>query len=31
MGKLDQLNKDDVLVLAGSIPSSMPDDIISRS
>ena len=30
MGKLDQLNKDDVLVLAGSIPSSMPDDIYQR-
>ena len=30
MGKLDQLNTDDVLVLAGSIPSSMPDDIYQR-
>ena len=30
MGKLDQLNKDDVLVLAGSIPSSMPDDIYQQ-
>ena len=30
MGKLDQLNKDDVLVLAGSIPSSMPDDIYQK-
>ena len=30
MGKLDQLNTDDVLVLAGSIPSSMPDDIYQQ-
>ena len=30
MGKLDQLNKDDVLVLAGSIPSSMLDDIYQQ-
>lgn len=31
MGKLDQLNTDDVLVLAGSIPSSMRMIFISRS
>ena len=30
MRKLDVLDKGDVLVLAGSIPSSMPDDIYSR-
>ena len=30
MRKLDALDKGDVLVLAGSIPSSMPDDIYSR-
>lgn len=30
MEKLDALGADDVLVLAGSIPSSMPDDIYSR-
>ena len=31
MRKLDVLDKGDVLVLAGSIPSSMPDDIYSHS
>lgn len=30
MTKLDVLKKEDVLVLAGSIPSSMPDDIYKR-
>lgn len=30
MGKLDVLQKGDVLVLAGSIPNSMPDDIYKR-
>lgn len=30
MAKLDVLKKEDVLVLAGSIPSSMPDDIYKR-
>ncbi len=30
MKKLDQLKEGDVLVLAGSIPASMPDDIYSR-
>ena len=30
MRKLDVLDEGDVLVLAGSIPSSMPDDIYSR-
>ena len=30
MGKLDQLETEDVLVLAGSIPSSMPDDIYQQ-
>ena len=29
-GKLDKLNADDTLVLAGSVPSSLPDDIYSR-
>lgn len=30
MEKLNTLNEGDILVLAGSIPSSMPDDIYSR-
>lgn len=30
MKKLDQLKEGDILVLAGSIPASMPDDIYSR-
>lgn len=30
MNKLDNLKADDVLVLAGSIPSSMPDDMYQR-
>lgn len=30
MKKLDLLSKDDVLVLAGSIPASMPDDIYAK-
>ena len=30
MGKLNALGEGDVLVLAGSIPASMPDDIYSR-
>ena len=29
-GKLDNLKADDALVLAGSVPSSLPDDIYSR-
>lgn len=27
LNKLDKLQKDDVLILAGSIPSSLPDDV----
>lgn len=30
MGKLDQLKEDDTLILAGSIPSSLPDDIYEK-
>ena len=30
MKKLDILGKDDILILAGSIPSTMPDDIYRR-
>lgn len=30
MEKLEQLNEGDILVLAGSIPTSMPDDMYSR-
>ena len=30
MGKLDALGEGDVLALAGSIPSSMPDDMYGR-
>ena len=30
MGKLDELTSEDVLVLAGSIPATMPDDIYQQ-